>query len=173
MYPTLKVQTMDEASRNKINHKNFRLNVRDYSSDDRNYANSEVPADADVDAVAEHRGHNVTTRNAFADVNDKPINVFDKVNFKYDESALSRCALLFIGSICQQGKIVQCKLCYFLLSTFFGASFLLLLLFGRLLIYGFKCEFLQGILTHSSRLSCFYRFVFLLIWYETLYIFHL
>lgn len=101
MYPKLKVPTIDKTSPEKINQKNFRVNG--HNSRDKIDANSKVHAAVNV--AAKHRFHDQTMQNALADDNRIPTNNFDNVNFKYDESALSRCALLFIGSICQQGKI--------------------------------------------------------------------
>lgn len=100
MYPELKVQTlnsMNSSSHKKINHENFRLNVYEYYPRERKDANAFAAAALD-------RGHNIAARNTLGNVNSKPTKAFDHVNFKYDESALSRCALLFIGALCQQGK---------------------------------------------------------------------
>lgn len=98
---------MNGNSHKKINHENFRLNVDEYySRGKRNDANAFMTvADADASAaVAVNRGHSIAMRDKLDNVNSKPTKAFDNVNRKYDESALSRCALLLIGSLCQQGK---------------------------------------------------------------------
>lgn len=102
-----KVHPTNGKSHKKINHENFRLNVDEYySGGNRNDANAFMTvaaADASA-AVAINRGHSIAMRDKLDNVNSKPTKAFDNVNRKYDESALSRCALLFIGSLCQQGK---------------------------------------------------------------------
>lgn len=102
---------MNRNSHKKINHENFRLNVHGYYSRERNDANAAADAAAvTVDSIADakDRGHSITIRNTVNNVNSKPTKPYDNANQKkYDESALSRCALLFVGSLCQQGKIVQ------------------------------------------------------------------
>lgn len=94
-YPEVEtVQTMNNSSlQKKINHENFRLNVYEYYSGARNDANA-----------ACDRGHSNAARNKLGNVNSKATKAFDSIKRKYDESTLSRCALLFIGALCQQGK---------------------------------------------------------------------
>lgn len=115
MYPELKVvQPVNENSYKKINQESFRLNVHEYYLREGKNANAFAKGAA-VNATtaaasaaagdAKDRGHGITMRNIVANVNTKPTKAFDNVNSKYDESALSRCALLFVGSLCQQGKI--------------------------------------------------------------------
>lgn len=114
MYPELKVvQPVNENSYKKINQESFRLNVHEYYLREGKNANAfakgaaanATTAAAAAAGDAKDRGHGITMRNTVANVNTKPTKAFDNVNSKYDESALSRCALLFVGSLCQQGKI--------------------------------------------------------------------
>lgn len=102
-----KVHPMNGNSHKKINHKNFRLNVDEYySGGKRNDANAFMTvAGADASAaVAVDRGHSIAMRDKLDNVNSKPTKAFDNANRKYDEGTLSRCTLLLIGSLCQQGK---------------------------------------------------------------------
>lgn len=84
----------------KINHGKFRLNIHEYYTGEKTDGNAFVTAASD-------RGHSIAMRNKLGNVNIKPTNASDNVNTKYDESALSRCALLFIGALCQQGKCFE------------------------------------------------------------------
>lgn len=105
MYPvelTKMQQTMNEQhSHKKINHKNFRLNVYEYYLGAKNGENTFTSGD---DGGAVDRGHNIAMRTKHSNVNSKQTKPFDKSSIKYDEGALSRCTLLFVGAMCQQGK---------------------------------------------------------------------
>lgn len=96
-YPEHAVQPVNGSSHQKINHENTRINVSEYNNlGEGNAFRSEVAGD---------RGQGVPFR---GNVNNKPTKASD-VNIKFDESALSRCALLFIGALCQQGKRCNCQ----------------------------------------------------------------
>lgn len=96
----------------KINHNNFRLNVYEYYFGKRKDANAfssggvdgtRTVTDAGIGASVMDR-YRAAIQNTLANVNSKATKAFDNINNTYDESALSRCALLFIGSLCQQGE---------------------------------------------------------------------
>lgn len=99
----------------KINHNNFRLNVYEYYLGKRKDANASSSGGVDgtrtgagAGARVMDRYHDVAIQNTLANVNSKATKAFDNINNTYDESTFSRCALLFIGSLCQQGE--SCKL---------------------------------------------------------------
>ena len=110
------------------------LNVYEYYSGKRKDANEFSSKGVDgtwtstgTDASAKDRYHTVSMQNTLANVNSKPTKAFDNINNTYDESAISRCALLFIGSLSQQGK--SCKFrTSFKISFTSSCRFLLLLL---------------------------------------------
>lgn len=109
MYPKLKmVHPVNDGDslHKKINHDHFRSNVYEYYSEKRNAlwnGGADAVAGSDAGAGVKDRYHRVGMKTAFASVNNKPTKAFDNINYTFDESALSRCALLFIGSLCQQG----------------------------------------------------------------------
>lgn len=100
----------------KINHNNFRLNVYEYYLGKRKDANAfssggvdgTVRTGAGAGARVMDRYRGAAIQNTLANVNSKATKVFDNINNTYDESTFSRCTLLFIGSLCQQGE--SCKL---------------------------------------------------------------
>lgn len=102
VYPVLgDMQTLNSSSaRKNINHKNARLNASEY------YLGKRCDADATGDDGDDRDGgQSPGYRKPVVDnVNSKTTKPLDNVNRKYDESAFSRCALLFIGALCQQGK---------------------------------------------------------------------
>lgn len=114
MYPKLTmVHPMNGgSSQKKINQNNFPSNVYDeFYSGKRKDANAFSSRGAD-DTWTDGGGvktdryhHSVAEQNTLANVNSRPNKAFNNNidNYTYDESALSRCALLFIGSLCQQG----------------------------------------------------------------------
>lgn len=81
----------------KINHEHLGSNVDEYYSGENKNRNA-------FEVAASDRGHKFPMKNRLGNVNIKPTNAFDNVNTEHDESSLSRSALLFIGSLCQQGK---------------------------------------------------------------------
>lgn len=105
MHPKLKmVHPVNDGDglHKKINHDNFRFNVYEYYSEKRN-ALSNGGVGGGGGASVRDRYHSVAMKTTLS-VNSKPAKAFDRTNYTYDESALSRCALLFIGSLCQQGE---------------------------------------------------------------------
>lgn len=97
------------ALHKKINHNNFRLNVHEYYLGKRKDANAFSSGGVDgtrtgTGSSVMDRYHATAIQNTLANVNSKATKAFDNINNTYDESALSRCALLFIGSLCQQGE---------------------------------------------------------------------
>lgn len=104
----------DGSLHKKINHDNFPLNVYEYYSGKRKDANALSSGGIDgtwtgagADASVKDRYHGIAMQNTLANVNSKPTIPSDNIISTYDESALSRCTLLFIGSLCQQGE--SCK----------------------------------------------------------------
>ncbi|XP_031631205.1 uncharacterized protein LOC116345713 isoform X2 [Contarinia nasturtii] len=117
-------QTMNgKRSHKKINHENFRLNVYEYYLGAKNDENGFTSGDAVADAAVD-RGHNITVRYKHGNVNSKPTKTFDNIDVEYDESALSRCTLLFIGALCQQGSAEMpqftSRRCIIMLILLFG-----------------------------------------------------
>lgn len=92
----------------KINHNNFRLNVYEYYFGKRKNVNAFLSGGVDgtrtVTGASVMDRYRAAIQNTLANVNSKATKAFDNINNTYDESALSRCALLFIGSLCQQGE---------------------------------------------------------------------
>ncbi|XP_055325553.1 uncharacterized protein LOC129579470 [Sitodiplosis mosellana] len=140
-----KVQTMNKSSSHKkINHENFRSNVYEFYSGGRNDSNAfaTIAGDGAGAAATVDRGHSIAMRNEVGNVNSKPTKAFDNVNRKYDESAaLSRCALLFIGALCQQGSSEmpqftsrRCIIMLILLFGFFMFQFYSASIVGSLLM---------------------------------------
>lgn len=94
--PKLTTETMNFISKQEDNQKNFRLIV--YEKNKNAFTGAVVTQDQ------------IPAKNQLNDEHTNRTMEINKANIKYDESTLSRCALLFIGALCQQGKIVKKKI---------------------------------------------------------------
>lgn len=92
--PNLTTETLNFISKQEDNQKNFRLIVHEKNKN------------TFTDAVVT-QDHILPAKNQLNNEHTNRTMEINKANVKYDESTLSRCALLFLGALCQQGKIVK------------------------------------------------------------------
>lgn len=85
----MSTQEMNHAMNEQINHKNFITSMEYYRGTNDGGIGDRTVSSTNENNNDSHNRIKVSQQN---------------VSIKYDESALSRCALLFIGALCQQGE---------------------------------------------------------------------